>query len=177
MLKPIAILTTLLALFWMVGCQAALPEQRPDDFRVRYEWWAGSMPPPYHYEYKIEIDPDGRGLIRFWPDYAGQGIPEWHEPFQVSEQELDELYHQMVELGLFRTNWRSVSQRDWPVGGESDALTARAGGREVKIPSYVISSQQDASNQIVRAVRETVPQEIWERLEAQRQEYMDNYSG
>ena len=46
----LAALTLLLAACSLPG-GAAGSATRPADFAVRYEWYAGSMPPPYHYEY------------------------------------------------------------------------------------------------------------------------------
>src|SRR4051812_20811553 len=39
------------------------PAQRPADFSLTYDWRAGSMPPPFHYEYTVSISPDGEGKV------------------------------------------------------------------------------------------------------------------
>ena len=66
-------------------------QSRPEDFTLQYDWCAGSMPPPYHYEYTIRIGPDLQGEIVFHPDYPGLGAPEWIESFDVAEESLDVL--------------------------------------------------------------------------------------
>src|SRR5687768_17207155 len=41
----------------------------PADLRVEYDWRAGTMPPPHHYEYTVSIGPGTQGKVVFWPDY------------------------------------------------------------------------------------------------------------
>ena len=64
----------------------------PKDLTLQYDWGAGSMPPPYHYEYTIRIGPGLQGEIVFYPDYPGQGTPVWTEPFDADQEALDALY-------------------------------------------------------------------------------------
>ena len=46
-------------------------EAVPADFHLVYNWAEGSLPPPYHYAYVIEVEADGAGVIRMTADYPG----------------------------------------------------------------------------------------------------------
>jgi hypothetical protein len=151
-----------------------MPDQRPGDFSVRYEWSEGSLPPPYHYEYSITVGPGPQGQVVMLPDYPSDTTPKWMEPFPVSAAELDRLYTTLRDGGLWSTPWDATD--DPPVGGSSDSLSAEAAGVTVDIPSFVLPEQQDRAAALTAAVRALVPQEVWDRLDAQREQYQQEHS-
>jgi hypothetical protein len=174
MMKTVLAFLLLISLTLFTACAPAPPapsENRPDDFRILYQWWAGSMPPPYYYEYRLEVDPTGAAWIILTPDYPASQVPSYTENFSLSEQQLEDLYQEMVELGLFRLNWQAEDSP--PVGGSTSLLTVTAGGREIRILSYTIERQRQQAERMADTVRGTVPQEVWDRLEEKRQEYME----
>lgn len=144
---------------------------RPDDLALRYEWYAGTMPPPYHYEYTITVGPGLQGEIVFYPDYSGEGVPEWREAFAVTDEQLDRAYGLMVEAEVFDRRWSEM--RDRPVGGDTEWLSVMANGVSVRIPA--LPEGGEALEPVYDAVRGLVPDAIWESLRARRQEYEDNY--
>ena len=158
-----------------IGCASFhpstnVPNTRPGDFRVQYEWRAGSLPPPYHYEYAIFLKPSGQGEIVLIPDYQGPDVPKWTERFKVPEQDLNALYRVMVENGLFTRKWRQMDTG--PVGGSNQTLVVTAQGKRIKVEDYLVSGQQAPAKAMYAAVRALVPKKIWARLQARRQHYM-----
>ncbi|HMP41352.1 MAG TPA: hypothetical protein PKA05_13295, partial [Roseiflexaceae bacterium] len=101
----LAPLTLLLAGCTIFGLPVADPAlaQRPADFALVYQWREGSLPPPYHYEYDIELQPSGLGEIRMRPDYPADGVPLWIESFSLSDSQLDSLYQVFVTQGALTT--------------------------------------------------------------------------
>jgi hypothetical protein len=146
---------------------------RPDDFSLQYEWREGSLPPPYHYEYTISIAPDGRGQVVMVPDYPSDKVPTWTETFTLQPAQLDTLYQSLVEQGLFRQSWRA--QDNPPVGGSSQSLVITAQGKTVVLPAYVLIEQEAAAEEIYAAVMALVPKPIWDKLNAQREQYMQEH--
>ena len=168
------LLLTLLAVS-CIGCaifHSSTNEQnaRPDDFTVEYEWREGSLPAPYHYEYTVIIKPSSQSKIVLTPDYASITVPKWTEYFKVEEHGLNDLYRVMVENGLFTRKWRQLAAE--PVGGSNQTLVVTAQGKRIKVEDYVVSEQQVSAKVMYAAVQALVPKEIWERLEARRQQYM-----
>jgi hypothetical protein len=145
-------------------------DQRPQDFKVIYEWQEGSLPPPYHYEYTITIKPSGEGEIVMLPDYDSDATPYWVEPFAVTPTALDQLYRLLVDKGLFTQVWQA--QSDPPVGGSYDSLQVTAHGQQIEIPSFVIAAQATAAEDIATAVRALVPQDLRDKLNTQREQYV-----
>jgi hypothetical protein len=168
------LLLTLLAVF-CTGCAAFHPlnneeNARPDDFSVEYEWREGSLPPPYHYEYTVIIKPSGQSEIVMTPDYASITAPKWTEYYMIEEQGLNDLYRVLVENGLFTRKWRQLTAA--PVGGSNQTLVVTARGQRIKVEDYLVSEQQVSAKAMYTAVQALVPKEIWERLQAKRQQYM-----
>jgi hypothetical protein len=142
----------------------------PDDFRIHYEWQAGSMPPPHHYGYLIEIGPGGEGMIAFRPDYPHEGVPVWREPFQVAPEQWARLYQIAQEKGLWTRPW--PRHNDGSVGGSLAWLRAAGDGREVEIPPRLNQEDSAVLAQLYQAIRALVPESVWAKLLARRQEYM-----
>ncbi len=173
-------LSLLLPLFALLACSLFSPEApavdtRPDDFSARYDWYEGSLPPPYHYEYSIVIEANGAGTVEMAPDYPSEGVPVWTETFTLEPAALDALYQQLAAQGAFTTQWRE--EDDPPVGGSHFSTGLTANGETVEIPSFVVANQAAAQGQISEALVGVVPQDIWDRLEAQRQQYVEENGG
>ncbi len=158
-----------------IGCatfhpSTNVPNARPGDFGVEYEWREGSLPPPHHYEYTIIIKPSSQSEIVMTPDYASITVPKWTESFKVEEQGLNDLYRIMVENGLFTRKWRQLTAV--PVGGSNQTLIVTAWGKRIKVEDYLVSDQQVSAKVMYAAVQALVPKDIGERLKARRQQYM-----
>jgi hypothetical protein len=149
------------------------PGARPGDFKVDYEWREGSLPPPYHYEYALSITPEGKGEIVLTPDYPRAGVPKWTEEFQVKAERLDDLYKVLAEHGLFTQTWRKLDAP--PVGGSSQTLIVTAGGKQFTVEDYLVADQKAAAQAIYDAVTGLAPQEARDRLDAKREQYMQEH--
>lgn len=132
---------------FFIACSTAHPaigaqDTRPDDFRVEYEWRAGSLPPPDHYEYTITITPSGQSKMVLTSDYPfldpSAVVPEWAEPFHVEEPNLHDLYRVMVENELFTRSWR---KGDTPLvpGGSYQTLVVIARGKHITVEDFLVS--------------------------------------
>lgn len=147
-----------------------VPDSRPADLSVHYHWQEGSLPPPFHYEYNITLKPQGQGKVVLTPDYPSDNVPTWTETFTVSAAELDQFYQVLFNQGLFRQTWRA--QAVPPIGGSSQSVTVMAHGLKIEIPAYVLPEQEAAAVAICSAVRALVPEAIWDKLDTQRQQYI-----
>ena len=164
----------ILALVLLAACSGIFGQggtaTRPEDFQVQYDWSEGSLPPPYHYEYTVLIEPDGQAEVRMTPDYPGPGVPTWTETFSLTPEELDSLYAQMLAQGLERENW--AEEDDPPVGGSSAWVVVTSRGKEIRIPAFVVSRQAAKAQALREAVRSVVPQPIWDELDVLREAYI-----
>jgi hypothetical protein len=140
------------------------------DLTLQYNWCAGSMPPPHHYEYTIRIGPGLQGEIVFYPDYPGQDTPVWMEPFEVNEGAFSALYVLVVERVLGR-GW--VKIEDGTVGGSLEWMSGMVDGQRFHVPSRV--EEGEALAPVYAAVKALVPDAIWTKLRVQREQYERDY--
>ncbi|MCJ7626089.1 MAG: hypothetical protein MUO76_21565 [Anaerolineaceae bacterium] len=141
---------------------------RPDDFRFRLEWAAGSMPPPYHYEYTIQVEA-GQGLITFFPDYPSADTPMWEETFVVDEPEMEGLFQLMAAKKVFRDTWQR--QQEPTTGGSRSWLEVTCGKIVYKVPYDLEYAEQKALDEVYDSVRSLIPRDIWEMLVSRREQY------
>lgn len=142
----------------------------PPDLTLTYHWVAPTIRPPYHHEYTIQIGPGLQGQVSYIPDYANHNPPRWVETFTASAAGLDALYALLLSNDAFRSAWKQ--QQPAPIGGEQTWLDITAGGQRASIPAGLAGRDAAAAQKIFEAVRAMVPQSIWDKLEAQRQEYI-----
>lgn len=145
----------------------------PSDFSVTYEWRAGTMPPPYHYEYSVRVGPGTKGEIVYVPDYKSSDTPIWTEPITVTNKQLTDLYDLVVDRKLLREKWGKV--QDAPVGGSVQWAEITASGKTYKIPTELQGYHQTVADKLYEAVKALVPQETWNKLEALREQYQEDY--
>lgn len=159
---------TMMLVVTLVGCGATVPEQRPADFALTYNWIAGSMPPPYHYEYTIDIAADGGGTIKFQPDYSDELV--WTETFTLTPTQLDDLYAMLRDHGVFSTSWRA--QDNPPVGGSHEQMSISANGTTTRVPFFPADGEV-ALQPVYAAINDLVPTATWDKLKAQHKQYQE----
>jgi hypothetical protein len=145
-------------------------QSRPKGFTLQYDWCAGSMPPPHHYEYTIHVGPGLRGEIVFYPDYPGQDTPVWTEPFDVGREALDALYALVTERVQDR-EWVEID--DGTVGGSLEWMSGTADGQHFRIPSRV--AEEEALEPVYTAIKALVPDAVWAKLRARHELYERDY--
>jgi hypothetical protein len=148
---------------------AGKPVTIPKDFELIYEWHAGTMPPPHHYEYTIRVVADGRGAVNYFPSY--DTTPVWTESLAVSKSALENVYRLMTKAGVTTKAWPEAKQH--PIGGETQWLNVVANRKTVMIPAF----PRDPGNiqEVYDAIKSLVPQPVWDKLSGLREEYIRNY--
>lgn len=159
--------STLLSLVLVSSAAAAQTHSLPVDFHLRYEWKEASLPPPYHYEYTLELGPGAQGRIDFWPDYPGEHTPVWKESFTLDSERWQALFARLSELGVFAAT-EAPSESLPLVGGRLARLEAIADGRVHVLEGGVEEGKLAA---IHAAVVDLVPEQLWRRLRERRHAY------
>lgn len=132
------------------------------DLSLAYQWNAASVPPPYHYEYVIELGPGPHGAVVFLPDYSQHDPPQWRRPFGIESAAWTRLLALLDRQGLFSRRWRRVPSR---IVGDSQAwLKAARGGHEASVPSTLSKRDAEAIAPVYQAIKDLVPRGIWDEL-------------
>jgi hypothetical protein len=145
---------------------------QPKDLAVQYQWRTGSVSPPHQYSYTVSIDAQGHGQVAMRSSYGKS--PEWKESFQVPQIGMDNLYQTFRKNDFNTRRWQQLTRV--PVGGPHQSLTITANNQSFKLQDYVVKDQQAAANEMYGAVKVTVPEEIWTKLQAKRQQYVNQNS-
>lgn len=170
----------LLSLFILSACAspnnpipsaATLPSERADDFKVSYTWSAGSVEEVYHYTYTITLSSQEKGEIVYKAGYQ----KEWAESFILDETALDTLYAELHALNAFTEEWQQME--DLPDGGSTSSSVLVAYGQKNVIPSYVGGEKSGQIYAIYDHIESLVPQDIWQMLEGERDNFIEENGG
>ncbi|MEO0557681.1 MAG: hypothetical protein AAF170_05790 [Bacteroidota bacterium] len=151
-----------------------MSDLRPDDFALRYQWRAGSMPPPHHYSVRVEIEADGSGTVQMTPDYSGADVPTWTLPFHLDAEAIDDLYTTLGLEGLFSIDWQEPPGPP-RVGGSLWSVTATAGGQQATVKNLMVSPEGERPKAIREVIWEAVPKGLRAELVIRRNAYRATY--
>jgi len=147
----------------------------PADFLLEYCWREGTVPPPYHYEYRVRLDASGDGEVLFYPDYPSEQPPEWRESFPVPPLELRRLYQQIVEGKVLSQTWELIPDMEAPIGGELESLEIVVNAQRYTVPSAIVDASRVEA--IYRLIRSLVPETTWRTLMERREAYIREQLG
>jgi hypothetical protein len=141
---------------------------------LAYQWTAGSLPPPGHYEYRIEIE-QFSGKISFIPDYPQNDTPKWIENFVCTADRLTCLYEKIDSSEFFAKPWGSRDPHR--IGGATQTLDLTINDKTVHIPHDLALHEHEMIQPVFDAVKDLVPRPIWDRLFALRELYNQEHYG
>lgn len=140
---------------------------RPDDFAFTFAHSDGSVPPPHHAEWSIEVRPDGSGKATFTPDYSAEGVPTYKSSFTVSAEDMDAIYERMRDAGLLEP---IEAAEDPPIGGSVETARIYADGETFDVPPFEEGGGAPLAD-VSDAVVALVPPADWESFEKRRAAY------
>lgn len=155
------------------GDSSDAPADRPDDFAISFHHSDGSVAPPYHAEYTIEVDSDGSGRATYWPDYPGKGVPAYKSTFTLDDSELDDLYGEVRDAGLLTDIEESD---DPPIGGSVETAEITADGETYEVPGFAADGSSPASA-ISGQMVGLVPTADWDSFQKRREAYAKSEYG
>lgn len=157
------------------GC-ASTSVAAPEDFSFTYNYDNGSLPSPYHFEYKITVKADKTVELNYFPDYIVQaGIedatPIWIEKTSINKEKLADLYQQMEKIGVFTAVWQEPEKKI--VGDSYEFLKVKANAGDFKIPSW--AGEREDVKSLYSSIKSLFSAEVWQKMENQKQEYQKAY--
>lgn len=153
----------------LLGCGGNAPNKRPADFSLTVSHKSGSVPPPYHIEWTLDVRPGGRGEIEYLPDYPGPRTPHWRERFRVPPAALDRVYAELRDHDLMRDDF---SRHDAPPGASLDTASILAAGTRYDLPGATEDGDSPLAP-VLDDLRALVPADVWRSLVRRRARYDD----
>ncbi|HYQ65614.1 hypothetical protein [Actinophytocola sp.] len=152
----------LVVLVLVAGCaerHAGAPEAdgqvMPADFAGTVEYANGSVPPPYHFRWRLTFDAS-TAVVEWRPGY-GESTP-WRESVDINAEQRTALYGRLRDLGVF---------------GPAEAMDGGMAGGMTYDPGPLGASERGARllDGVADAVRELVPAEVWDGLKARQDDW------
>jgi len=161
-------------LFVSVTACSASSNRHPADFSLTFDWNTGSLPPQYHYSYTITIQSDGKGSLDYQPGYEPNEATRWQTEFSLTVKQMDALYGYLIENDLLRATWNLGEPS---LGGSGSSLVVTAGGKEYAVPSISELQPEDRKRLEVTidAIKNLLPQNIWDELDARQEVYESGF--
>lgn len=144
------------------------------DWRLVLHRYSASVPPPNHYEYRIEISPDGGQLV-YRPGYAMEQPPTWEFDFPVSSTAVAALERLQAELQLYERAWPESDEQT--VGGALTWLVAERLGQRRNLPARLRPADSTALAPLLEQIRQLVPEAVWAQVQQQRAQYLAEWDG
>lgn len=140
----------------------------PADFAGEVTYANGSVPPPYHYEWRVEFD-DSSARLTWSPGYEGDQKEEWTEEVDLGEDDREAYYDRVKETGLFEFD----NSDDGFVGGP----TGRARFGDLHDSGTLGTSEEgkDMLEAVVAATEELFPAEVWSGMEGKQKAWEDSH--
>jgi hypothetical protein len=166
-------LVLIAVLLMVAGCAAtpgkAVPandtpgDTMPSGFAGEISYGNGSLPPPYHYEWRVEFD-TRTATLTWTPGY--EGAEKWTENADLEEDTREQLYDRLHQAGLFE--FTNESDEDL-VGGP----TGRATFGSFYDSGTLGTSEagQDMLDEVVAATRAVFPDEVWAAMEQRQHDW------
>lgn len=144
----------------------------PSDLLIKFQFYAGTMPPPYHYEYQFQVNSKGLGDITFYPNYTGMdSVPEWKENFKVDQSSMQAFWNLVDSSNCMKKKW--TEPKDTPIGGSVEYLSITANDKTVDIPPF--ATNDELAESLRNAAKKLLPAHIMQKFMDMRQQYMDQY--
>jgi hypothetical protein len=144
----------------------------PADFAISVDHADGSVPPPHHAVWRLEVDDTGQGVLAYTPDYPGPDVPTWRAEFDVAATAVDDLYAALRRQDLLG---ELEPTSDEPVGGPVETATVTADGKTNQIPAFTDGGAPLAP--LAREIHALVPVRVWRNFEERRDAYAERRYG
>lgn len=144
----------------------------PPDFAITVDHADGSVPPPHHAVWRLEVDDTGQGVLVYTPDYPSSDVPTWRAEFDVAATAIDDLYAALRRHDLLG---ELEPASDEPVGGPVETAALTADGKTREIPAFTEAGAPLAP--LEREIHALVPGRVWRDFEERRDAYAERRYG
>lgn len=124
----------------------------------------GSLPPPHHVHYRIELDADGAAELSYTRGYEG---PARTATYTVAPATMTALEQQARALAAVKASFAAAETTPRPVGGATTHARVVLDGEVVDFPTLFNQPHAEALSAFYRDVRATVPATAWTAVKAE----------
>ncbi len=144
----------------------------PADFGGTVDYGNGSLPPPHHYEWRVTIA-ETTAEVEWRPGY--DEAEPWRQTVDVTAAQRERCYELLRDAGVFELGPETDEEM---VGGPTGSVELVAGGR-THDPGTLGTSRagQDVLDDVVAAIEELVPADVWSGFRDQQEQWAAEHPG
>jgi len=138
----------------------------PADFGGTIDYANGSVPPPYHYEWRMTIGAT-TAEVAWRPGY--DEVQPWRNSVDITPEQRERVYDRLRDLGVFEL---APDTSEGISGGSTGSIELVADGRNYDPGTLGMSrAGQDVLDDIVDAVQALVPADVWDGFQDQQEQW------
>lgn len=143
------------------GATAGPAATMPGDFTATIEYGNGTVPPPYHFEWRLRVT-ESDAELSWRPGYQ-EDAPVWKETVPVDRAGREQLYERLRTAGAFDP---APAEEPGLAGGSSGSVEVVADGRTYETGQLSSSREgQEVIDELRTAAHELVPVRVWDGMQ------------
>lgn len=143
--------------------------------KIKYTYDAGSLPPPYKYNYTLTVSNDGNAELVYKTGYSGNERSTFSYNVEINNYMFKTLQNEIRESKVLNQRIEQMPSSEIPDGGHSDYLQIYNGDELISsVPSYPDSKYKESLDKIYKALFKCIPDEIWKEIESKQSEIIGN---
>jgi hypothetical protein len=154
----------LLVLAVLLTLSACVSRTEPPEeaFAGTIEYERGSVPPPYHYAWRLDVDTT-TATLAWTPGY--DDVDPWTATVDITEQDRERLYERLDTAGV-------LGFEDNPDEGLAGGSTGRVTTQDTDTGTLGSSrAGQDLLDEVREAAEDLVPDQIWRDMNDKQDEW------
>ncbi len=122
----------------------------------------GSLPPPHHFHYRIDIDAEGAAELAYTRGYTN---PPRTATYTVVPEILAALERQARALAAVRDSFAAAEALPRPIGGATTHARILLDGEELVLPTTFNQPHAGLLNDFYGQIRQSVPATVWKAVQ------------
>jgi hypothetical protein len=145
---------------------------------LMFHYQTGTVPPPYFYQYNININSGGSAVLVYFPGYSID--TSWAYKFDVSEIDIKRLDDSIASSKILTEPILSMPEHKHPIGGSIESLTVvlwedpalDQRPPTLVVPDFPQPQFKEAIDNLYSTIKSLAPQTIWDEISKRKEEYI-----
>jgi hypothetical protein len=146
---------------------------------ILYSYSNGTLPPPYHYEYTITLNPEGNGELMHTSGYEINPATTATYKFNIDNDQMNSLNNTFERMNVYQTINQNDPDRERHVGGPVEYLKVTVTNPDPNLdqPPVVIvitefpSERRNEVQEMFNLIKSFVPENIWNDTRQKQEAY------
>lgn len=141
---------------------------------ITYHYQTGSVPPPYHFSYYLNINSDGTGKLVYHPSYSDSS---WIYDINLTSSQINQLDSAIQASNLMNEDVPELPKNKHPIGGslQNVQITIKPddknqAGKSITTPYFPQPEYKEKLVNLYDLIKSLIPADKWEDIEVRKSE-------